>query len=106
MRIRWFYEYDQSMVSRERRIAPRSTIERSVWVHNIDSETTRCAKIVNLCSTGVGVASEHAIPPRSYVLFRATDGSVHGTAWVRYCTWWKGRYRVGLEVTGGNKLTK
>ena len=95
----------RKMVSKERRIEPRSALQGTVWVHNIESETVLCAKLVNVCPNGVGIASEHAIPPRSYVLFRATNGKIHGAASIRYCSWWKGRYRVGLELTGGTRVT-
>jgi hypothetical protein len=94
----------EDMVSKERRSQPRSAIKGCVWMHNIDSETIFCAELVNLCSTGVGIASDHAIPPLSYVVFRSTNGRVHGTASIRYCAWWRGRHRVGLELTGGNQL--
>jgi hypothetical protein len=88
------------MPSRDRRIEPRAAIQGNIWLHDIHSDSVVSAKLVNLSCTGLGVALERPIEPRSYVVFRATRTELANCACVRHCTWAKGAYRVGLELSG------
>lgn len=92
------------MKNKEKRTQSRSELTGRVWLALHDSGDVMRATLNNKSSNGVGLVVDKMIPERSYVYFQGNVGRIDdnlGTsASVRFCTWAKGGYRVGLELAG------
>ena len=59
-------------------------------------------QIVNVSVEGAQVLVDEKIPVRTYVYCSDAKLGIRGRASVRYCDFSKGKYRMGLEFSGGS----
>ncbi len=59
-------------------------------------------RLVNVSVEGVQVLVDEKIPARTYVHCSDAKLGIRGRASVRYCEYSKGKYRIGLEFSGGS----
>ncbi len=59
------------------------------------------ARVMNVSNTGLQIQVGEQLPTRAYVSCNDTKLGISGRGCVRYCTYSKGKYLVGLEFSGG-----
>jgi hypothetical protein len=74
---------------------------RILWEDAEGREQVSRAKIVDISPLGIGLLSDQAIPVRSSISCNHENLGVRGRGTVRHCTYVKGKYKIGVEFSGG-----
>ena len=93
-----------SLGKRNLRRHERETINESfriLWEDADGRERVSQAKIVDISPLGIGLLSDQAIPVRSPISCNHEKLGIRGRGTVRHCTYMKGKYKIGVEFSGG-----
>jgi len=74
-----------------------------VWQDSRGQEKFASTKCLNISESGMELECPEPIELRSYVVLRANRIKFVGTASVRHCTRYAGRFHVGFEFSAPNK---
>ena len=74
---------------------------RILWEDADGHEQVSRAKIVDISPLGIGFLCDQAIPVRSPVSCNHENLGIRGRGTVRHCTYLKGKYKIGVEFSGG-----
>jgi len=74
---------------------------RILWEDGGGRERISNGRLVNVSVEGIQLLVDEQIPIRSYVSCNDIKLGIRGRGSVRYCVFSKGKYRIGIEFSGG-----
>ena len=78
-----------------------SGVLRILWEDADGRERISRGNLVNVSARGIQLAVDEKIPVRSYISCNDTKLGIRGRGSVRYCSYSKGKYQIGVEFSGG-----
>jgi hypothetical protein len=73
-----------------------------LWEDGAGQPKMTHGRIVDVSVEGAQVLADEKIPVRTYAYCSEPKLGIRGRASVRYCDFSKGKYRIGLEFSGGS----
>jgi len=87
--------------ARRKQRYPASGVLRVLWEDSTGRERISKAELIDVSVSGLQLQLEEKIPVHTYLTCNAPDLGISGRGSVRYCNFLKGKYRAGVEFTGG-----